>query len=88
MLYDKIKKQSLIKKLTKKKRATKKKEWASNMKGKIKGWNWKGKKKTSKIILNKKKSKEWESNLIDKKNWRSMQLKTKENLRNELKQNK
>jgi hypothetical protein len=32
---------------------------------KIKGWNWKKKLKT---ILNKKKSKEWRSNLFDKKN--------------------
>jgi hypothetical protein len=45
MLNDKIKKQSWIKKLTKtKEKPTKKKEWASNMKGKMKGWNWKGKK--------------------------------------------
>jgi hypothetical protein len=57
MLYDKIKKQSLIKKLTKKKRATKKKEWASNMKGKIKGWNWKGKKKLLKLYWIKKNQK-------------------------------
>jgi hypothetical protein len=63
MLNDKIKKQSWIKKLTKtKEKPTKKKEWASNMKGKMKGWNWKGK-KNSKIILNKKQNQKNENQI-------------------------